>query len=137
MKSPSKNEDKIKLEHDETAQSVNNALNHSANTLPESTLSDIARIRTIALNSNNLETSTKKSAYDTFIAWLFNPMINIGVPVAAAIMIAISVKYVSVEAIPELPLAMMAANVPTEDFAMLEDLEFVTWLAENEQSALL
>lgn len=138
MKSPSKN--KIKSEHNEdveTVQSVNNALNHSANTLTESTLSDIARIRAIALNSNNLEMRSKKSVFDTFIAWLFNPMINIGVPVAAAIMIAISVKYVSVEAIPELPLEMVAANVPTEDFSMLEDLEFVTWLAENEQSALL
>lgn len=140
MKSPSKNKNKIKSEHNEdveTVQSVNNALNHSANTLTESTLSDIARIRAIALNSNNLEMRLKKSVFDTFIAWLFNPMINIGVPVAAAIMIAISVKYVSVEAIPELPLEMVAANVPTEDFSMLEDLEFVTWLAENEQSALL
>jgi len=139
MKSPSNdvNEDKINPKCNETTQSVNNALNHSVNTLPESTLSDIARVRTLALNSTNIQMNSQKTIYDTFIAWLFNPMINIGVPVVAAITIAISVKYVSVEAIPELPLAMMAADVPTEDFAMLEDLEFVTWLAKNEQSTLL
>ena len=139
MKSPSKdvNEDKIKSIHNESMQSINNALNHSVNTLPESTLADIARVRALALNSNNIQMNSHKSIVDTFIACLFNPMIKIGVPVAAVIMISLSVKYASVEVIPELPLAMMAADVPTEDFAMLEDLEFVTWLAKNEQSTLL
>jgi len=139
MKSPSKddNEDKIKSIHNETVQSVNNALNHSVNTLPESTLADLARVRAHALNSNNVQMSSQNSIIDTVIAWLFNPMFKIGIPVAAAITIFISVNYVSVEAIPELPLAMMAADIPTEDFAMLEDLEFITWLAKNEQSTLL
>jgi len=141
MKSPSKDiindEDKIESTHNEAVQSINNALNHSVNTLPESTLADLARIRALALNSKNVQMSSKKPVVDTIIAWLFNPMFKIGVPVAAAITIFISVNYVSVEAIPELPLAMMAADIPTEDFAMLEDLEFITWLAKNEQSTLL
>ena len=139
MKSPSKddNEDKIKSTGTESMQSVNNALDHSVDSLPESTLADLARVRAVALNSNNIQSSSHKSIVDTFIACLFNPMIKIGVPVAAVIMISLSVKYASVEVIPELPLAMMAADVPTEDFAMLEDLEFVTWLAKNEQSTLL
>jgi hypothetical protein len=139
MKSPSKedNDDKIKSTSNDVVQSVNNALDHSVNTLPESTLADIARVRALALNSKNVRMSSQKSIVDTIIACLFNPMFKIGVPVAAAITIFISVNYVSVEAIPELPLAMMAANIPTEDFAMLEDLEFITWLAKNEQSTLL
>lgn len=139
MKSPSKddNKDKIKSTRNDTMQSVNNALNHSVNTLPESTLTDIARVRALALNSKNVQLNPQKSIVDTLIAWLFNPMFKIGVPVAAVITIFISVNYASVEVIPELPLAMMAADVPTEDFAMLEDLEFITWLAKNEQSTLL
>ena len=139
MKSPSKyeNEDKIEILHNESIQSVNDALDHSVSNLAENTLSDIARVRALALSQGNAQVTSKKSVIDTCITWLFNPIINIGVPVAVAIMIAISVKYVSFETIPELPLAMMATEVPNEDFAMLEDLEFVTWLAENEQSALL
>jgi len=139
MKSPSRNdnEEKIKSTRNEAMQSVNSALNHSVDTLPESTLTDIARVRALALNSKNVQLNLQKSILDTIIAWLFNPMFKIGVPVAAAITIFISVNYVSVDTIPELPLAMMAADIPTEDFAMLEDLEFITWLAENEQSTLL
>ncbi len=141
MKSPSKDiindEDKIESTRDEAVQSINNALNHSVNTLPESTLADLARVRALALNSKNVQMSSQNSILDTIIAWLFNPMFKIGIPVAAAITIFISVNYVSVEAIPELPLAMMAADIPTEDFAMLEDLEFITWLTKNEQSTLL
>lgn len=137
MKSPSKDEDKRMHKNAKTISSVNKALNHSADTLSESTLLDLARIRAIALNSENVQKSARKSIFDTFIAWLFNPMVNIGVPVAAVVMVVVLVKYVSVDAIPELPVVMMAADVPTEDFAMLEDLEFVTWLAENEQSILL
>jgi len=139
MKSPSRNdnEDKIKSARNEAMQSVNNALNHSVDTLPKSTLTDIARVRALALNSKNVQMNPKKTIHETILAWLFNPMFKIGVPVAAAITIFISVNYVSVEVIPELPLAMMAADIPTEDFAMLEDLEFITWLAENEQSTLL
>jgi len=139
MKSPSKyeNEDKIKVLHNESVQSVNDALDHSVSNLAENTLSDIARVRALALNQSNAQVAAKKSVVDTCVTWLLNPMINIGVPVAVAVIIAVSVKYVSFETIPELPLAMMATEVPNEDFAMLEDLEFVTWLAENEQSALL
>ena len=139
MKSPSNddNEDKITALHNESIKLVNSALNHSVSNLPENTLSDIAQARTIALNKNRTKAKPKISVVDTCITWLYNPMIKIGIPLAVAVVIAVSVKYVSVETIPELPLAIMATEIPNEDFAMLEDLEFVAWLAENEQSALL
>jgi len=139
MKSPSKyeNEDKINDAHNKSMQPINEALDHSVAHLSKSTLSDIARVRATALSQSNTQTKSMKSVVERCLAWLFNPSISIGVPVAAAVIIAVSVKYASVKTIPELPLAMMAIEVPNEDFAMLEDLEFVTWLAENEQSALL
>jgi len=132
MKSPSNDEEegKVKL-------ACNDALDHSVAHLSQNTLSDITRVRAVALSQSNAQTRSRKSVINRCIDWLFNPFINVGVPIAVAVVIAISVKYASIDAIPELPLAMMATEVPNEDFAMLEDLEFVTWLAENEQSALL
>ncbi len=135
--SESENENKMKAAGSESIQSVNDALDHSVAHLSEKTLLDIARVRAIALNHSNTQTRSRTSVIDRCLGWLFNPFINIGVPIAVAVVIAISVKYASVESIPELPLAMMVTEVPNEDFAMLEDLEFVTWLAENEQNALL
>ncbi len=139
MKSPSRynTKDKSTVLPDESIQSVNNALDHSVNNLSENTLSDIARVRAIALNQGNVQARSNTSVVNIALTWLCNPKVNIGVSVAVAVMIAISVNYASFETIPELPLAMMATEVPSEDFAMLEELEFVTWLAENEQNALL
>lgn len=139
MKSPSKyeNEDKIKALHSQQLKYVNDELDHAVSNIPDNILADIARVRATALNQSNGQVTSKASIIDKCISWLFNPLIKIGVPVAVAVMIAVSVRYVSVDTIPELPLAMMATDVPNEDFAMLEDLEFVTWLAENEQSTLL
>jgi len=139
MKSPSKDKsENITIDLlNESRQTANNALDFSAKNLPENILSDIARVRTNALNQDYATVVSKSSIVDTWLTWLFNPMVNLGIPVVAAVIIAVLVDNASVESIPELPLVMMATEVPNEDFALLEDLEFVTWLAENEQSALL
>jgi len=139
MKSPSKNKNEnITIDLlNESRQTANDALDLSAKNLPENILSDIARVRTNALNQGYATVVSKSSIVDTWLTWLFNPMVNLGIPVVAAVIIAVLVDNASVESIPELPLVMMATEVPIEDFALLEDLEFVTWLAENEQSALL
>jgi len=139
MKSPSNDENNHESQQsaldNANVQSVKDALDHAVSHLPENIVTDIARARTVALN--NALTSSKKSVFDTCLAWLSMPVVNVGGAVTAAIMVAISINYVSVDAIPELPVAMMATEMPHEDFALLEDLEFVTWLAENEQSTLL
>ncbi len=137
MKSPSKYEDGNNASHDESLQRVNSALDHSVNHLSDKTLADLAHIRAIALAQKNSQDKPIQFSVDTLVSWLLNPMVNIGIPVAGAVMIAITVNYLSVESIPELPLALMASDIPNEEFAMLENLEFVTWLAENEQSTLL
>lgn len=136
MKSPSNNEDIIKPEHVSTIQTVNDALNHSVNSLTKNTLTDIANVRERALNNKKVKTSLSNLIFNSFSQFIFNPKLQVGVPIVAAIFIAIWIRQSRIEALPELPVAMMEANVPTEDFAMLEDLEFVTWLAENEQNTL-
>ncbi|MFT5759026.1 MAG: hypothetical protein ACI9LM_003775 [Alteromonadaceae bacterium] len=141
MKSPSNSDEtlglnKTKNEQDKVEQTINDALDQSIEQLSTSTLSDIAQVRLQALKHLNARNS-KESLFDIVKKWLAMPSITFGVPAALAIMITVSVKYTGVESIPELPLAMMITEVPNEDFAMLEELEFVAWLAENEQSILL
>jgi len=115
---------------------INEALDKSVEHLSPVTLSEITQARELALKHLN-ERKKKESLIDTVKARLTMPAVMMGVPAALAVIITISVKYTALEHIPELPLAMMITEVPNEDFAMLEDLEFVTWLAENEQSSLL
>jgi len=139
MKPPSNESITLKMaesEQKKVESSLNEALDHSAEKLSASALSDITQVRMQALKCLN-ENNSKKSYIDTVKNWLTMPSITMGLPAALAVIIAISVKYTALESIPELPLAMMITEVPNEDFAMLEDLEFVVWLAENEQSALL
>ena len=139
MKSPSNETITLNMadsEQKKVEKSINEALDQSVQKLSVSALSDITQARKQALKYLN-ENNCKKSYLDTVKSWLTMPSITMGLPATLAIMIAISVKYTTLENIPELPLAMMATEVPNEDFAMLEDLEFVVWLAENEQSALL
>jgi len=115
---------------------INEALDKSVEHLSAVTLSEIGKARVLALKHLN-ESKNKESLIDIVKAWLTIPTITMGIPAALAVIITISVKYTALEHIPELPLAMMITEVPNEDFAMLEDLEFVTWLVENEQSSLL
>ncbi len=141
MKSPSNLNERITLnkaerEQEKVEKTLNRALDQSIEQLSTSTLSDIAQVRRQALKHLSAR-NNKVSLIDIAKKWLLMPSITVGLPAALAIMITISMQYTKVESIPELPLAMMITEVPNEDFAMLEDLEFVAWLAENEQSVLL
>ena len=120
---------------------VNEALDNSAQNLPDSTLSELAKIRSIALQE--LDSKTQKNISFTHLYQHLIKKIaplsvtSLAIPVAAACIIAISANYISQQSIPQIPLAMINSSIPNEDLTMLEDLEFVTWLAENEQQALL
>jgi len=139
MKSPSNKRvisNMAESEQNNVEKPINEALDKSVEHLSAVTLSEIGKARVLALKHLN-ESKNKESLIDIVKAWLTIPTITMGIPAALAVIITISVKYTALEHIPELPLAMMITEVPNEDFAMLEDLEFVTWLVENEQSSLL
>lgn len=132
MKSPSKKENN----QDDVVELMNSALEHSVQELPEQTLSDIAKVRATALKANqrNNENFLLKTFKEPdFITRFF----TIAVPSAAVVVIALSVNNLSMQSIPELPSALISGEVPSEDLAMLEDMEFVAWLAENETNNLL
>jgi hypothetical protein len=123
-------------DNQQLAQKMNQVLTHSIDNLSPNTLSDIAQARANALAK--LDKNRARSAVNSAQKrWHSNNWLNLGVPVAAVVLLGVSVKYLRVESVPALPLAMMSAEIPTEDLAMLEELEFVTWLAENEPNALL
>ena len=140
MKLPSNsNTESVDKKQDKVVSLVNSSLDQSVEQLSASIKSDIAQARVKALSKlkQNKQNKQKSNILNVIKSYLVSPAISVGLPVAAAVVVVISMKYMPVESIPELPLAMMATEIPNEDFAMLAELEFVTWLAENEQNSLL
>lgn len=140
MTSPSNQQDNLNLKdknvNTQAEQKTIEALNASVNRLPKQATDDIYHARMKALNAyqNRATTRANKNASAT---WFSSPFPKVALPVAAAVLVAVSLNYHNAASIPELPSGMIAAQMPTEDLALLEELEFVTWLAENEQQALL
>lgn len=107
------------------------ALDHAVANMSDKALTELAQIRHTALHavrSNN----TQATFINRMSSYLYSPLS--GVMIAAVVLISVSVNYHNSESIPVIPVAMLNVEVPNEDFALLEDLEFVTWLAENETS---
>ncbi len=122
----------IAMPDSEVAPLVNDALDQSVASLSDSVLSDIAQARNAALAAAQI--NSQKTPLAQLLASSFP---RVALPVAAAVIIGVSVQYNSVESVPALPLAMVTSEIPNEALTLLEDLEFVTWLAENEPEALL
>jgi hypothetical protein len=129
MKSPSNQSDSV-----ETL--VTSALDQSVDNLSDKALSDIAQARHAAMNAL-YNKKQKLTVAEQMTQWVKQPFPRVAFPVAAAVVIAVSLNYSFVDSVPAIPLAMMTEDVPTEDLTLLEDLEFVTWLAQNEQDVLL
>lgn len=117
-------------------QHINEVLDQSVARLPNETLTDIARVRNIALRKMNKQ-AQPTSMLERFKEVMVLPVTQVAMPVALAVIVGILVNYHSPEEIPALPVAMVTADIPGEDLTLLEDLDFVTWLAENEQEVLL
>jgi hypothetical protein len=114
-------------------QKVNAALNASVEQLGQQTQSEIGAARKAALNV--LRQPAKPSISEQIGQWISQPFSKVAFPVAAVVLIGVSLNYNATPTLPPLPLAMVGQAVPTEDLSLLENLEFVTWLAENEQQA--
>lgn len=137
MTSPSNPNSSVKdLLEQRVEEQVNAALDQSVNNLSDKAVSDITQARYAALNALHNRPATK-SVGAQLMQMVMQPFPRVALPVAAAVLIAISLNHSVVDPVPALPLAMVTEDVPTEDLALLEDLEFVTWLAQNEQDALL
>lgn len=60
------------------------------------------------------------------------PSFRILAPVTFALGLVLLISYPSKDEIPVLPQGMFAEDIPTVDAAILEDLEFAIWLAEQQ-----
>ncbi|SFD53868.1 hypothetical protein [Pseudoalteromonas denitrificans] len=128
--------DKIKNNDVHIVKDINTALDKNIIDMPEQVLSDIAQVRKLALNKSKLK-SKKTLLSESFEAFFSGSFLKVSAPIAAMILISLSVTTNNKQDIPQLPSAMISNDIPTEDLALLEELEFVTWLAENEKNALL
>jgi len=141
MKSPSKQKlGSINLSEQKINQAINRKLDESLEQLSDKKTADISLMRVDALKKAN-ELSNKgqfnHSLENILGLFSWHKSMTLAAPMAAAIVLTILVIPPSSEPIPELPFALMSADIPSEDLALLENLEFLTWLANNEMDAVL
>lgn len=131
MTSPSKEN-----QNDKASKALNQALDASVKNLSASVVADLEKARNTALMKSAV--GSEKTSIFTLLNLIFNNMMfKVAAPIAAVILISLTTINQPKSIVPEIPLAMMSDQVPTEDLMLLEELEFITWLAENEQNALL
>ena len=108
-------------------QLVNEALDQANDRMSPKQQQDLARARQAALAAGS-ESQRQP--------WL-QPAMRFALPAVAVVAVTVLIRHQGVEPVPEMPAALAGAAVPTEDLALLEDLEFVSWLAENESETVL
>lgn len=120
---------------------MNAALTSSVETLPEQTTAGIAQARKVALARLQPTATNSLSAQRLLPTAIHNlltaPWVKVGVPMALVVLVTISFEPFKAELIPALPSGLIELDMPNENLALLEELDFVTWLAQNEQTAFL
>ena len=130
-------------EQDKLNSKVNAMLDEANANLSDEVLSDItqARLKVLQIASNG---SRKKISAAMPIKWwqriqreVLIHQFRYVAPAAVAVIIAVLVSYNQSNTVPVLPEALLTGDVPAEELAMLEDLEFASWLAEQQQEGHL
>lgn len=117
---------------------INSHLDKANDTLSENVQNDIrqARVRAVAqakLKVNTLQHPTTRHIISSInLQHIFTKkVIFTATPIALTLLVL--VNYTPSRTIPALPEGFYSVDVPMEDLAMLEDLEFVDWLAEQQE----
>lgn len=119
------------------------ALEQANSRLSDDVLSDIAQARLNAIgkaqeiNPKPFYIRYMQGAYEWLRYDLFVHNYKMAAPLAVAVVVTVLVSYTQDNSVPVLPLELLSGDVPTEELAMLEDLEFANWLAEQQQEGLL
>ena len=114
---------------------INQRLDSANEQLSDAVRADISRARQQALRIARQNKSETLSIRERVLESFVNYKWQLSMPMAVAAAVVILVSYTSRETIPMLPEEILVADIPTEDLGLLEDLEFATWLAEQEQGA--
>lgn len=123
-----------KFDSKRVQQRVTQVLDEANENLSQQQLSDISQARMNALRQARAAKST--NAKQVNLTWL-KKHYQLAKPVAVAVLLAVLVSYNQINTVPAIPAEMMLGEVPTEELALLEDLEFASWLAEQEQVDVL
>lgn len=131
-----------KFDQQDLQKLVSESLDTANDNLTDAQLSDIAQARMNAIRQakrqleNSKTTRSKKLTRVLGLDWLLQHY-QLSGTLAVAVVIAVLVSYNQENQVPAIPLALFDNDMPTEELAMLEDLEFANWLAEKEQEGLL
>ena len=114
---------------------INQRLDQANEGLDERVRADISHARMRALRAARQQKSSRTGFISQLISSCVNYKWQLSMPMAVAAAVVILVSYTSRETIPAFPTEMLVADIPTEDLELLEDLEFATWLVQQEQGA--
>lgn len=130
-------------EQQQLEQQIADSLNQSVAHMAGDKIADIAQVRKHALAQASKKTRVSDNKKDELLgakikSW-FAPQVL--VPVSLAVCLAVLVNYQSVDNpvpsdfahVQPLPIEVFDESIPTEDIALLQDLEFAHWLANQIQ----
>ncbi|MCC2605460.1 hypothetical protein [Planctobacterium marinum] len=119
------------------------ALEQANETLSDDALADIAQARMAALSAARSRQARGTRSAVTIPLWerlrreVLLHQFRFVAPAAVAVVVAVLVSYNSFDTVPVLPGDFLTTDMPSEELAMLEDLEFASWLAEQQQEGHL
>ena len=105
-------------------------LEQANQSLPDRVKADIAYTRRKAILQAQQESNGKNRSGSSF------PTLTWATPAALAALVTLYVSY-SPTQIPELPAELLDEEIPAVNVALLQDLDFANWLAEQDDEALL
>jgi len=117
----------------EVTDAVLQQLDKADSQLTEEVRQDISLARRRALAEGQGVKSDDLSWVTRARDWLRQHLYVTTTPIAVAIAVVILLSYQSVEKLPVMPVELVSADVPMEDLALLEDLEFAHWLSQQQE----
>lgn len=130
-------------EQNEVNRKAVQALEQANDQLSDDVLADIHNARVQALNSAQNQPARWRFWQSFLNGWqrlrqdVLVHQFRYAAPAAVAVIVAVLVSYNPDETIPALPEAFLSEDIPGEELAMLEELEFASWLAEQQQEGHL
>jgi hypothetical protein len=110
---------------------VNSQLDAANNLLPKNVNEDICQARVRAITQAKFDSQVSSVFFNKLSKMLERKLVVAGAPLILAVLIL--VNYKQSDTMPMLPAGVFSTELPSEDLAMLEDLEFASWLAEQQE----
>lgn len=117
----------------EVTDAVLQQLEQADSQLSDQVRQDIALARRKAIVQARSSEASKQPWLARLVRWVQQHIYITTAPIAVAMAVVILLSYQSVENLPVMPVELVSADVPMEDLALLEDLEFAHWLSQQQE----